>query len=104
MEHICAVCGGSNPRHSLPLTKKDGKWVVTPVCDKCKAGLMSEAFHADRSIRFFSLAESLREVEQRNSNILRYRPFLDAFSKARTSAKTVRDNGDKRKILAKAKS
>lgn len=104
MEQKCAVCGESNPKFSFPLTKKDGKWIVTPVCSKCKTGLSSEAFHAGRSIRFFSLAGSLKEAARRNDTALKFQPFLDAFTKAGVSAKDYdRDNGDKRKTKPKAK-
>lgn len=98
----CIVCGGKNPKFSLPLAKKDGKWVPNPVCGRCKAGLMAEARAEGRSIRIFSLAGSEIEAEKRNGNVLKFRPFLDAFAKAKVSADTYRKNGDQREQLAKA--
>ena len=98
----CVVCGGKNPKFSLPLTKKDGEWVLNPVCGGCKAGLMAEAHAEGRSIRIFSLAGSEIEAAKRNGNVLKFRPFLDAFAKANVSVDTYRKDGDKREQLAKA--
>jgi len=98
----CVVCGGSNPKFALPLTKEDGKWVAKPICAKCRGGLLSEAYAQRKSIRIFSLAGSLKEAEERNANTLKLTPFLDAFARAQARPVSHNGNGDKRKLEVKA--
>jgi len=99
----CAVgTGCDEPKFSLPLIKKGGKWVVTPVCGKCKSALTSEAYAQRKSIRFFSLTGSLKEAEERNANIPKLTPFLDAFARAERRPVSHNGNGDKRKLEVKA--
>jgi hypothetical protein len=99
---ICVVCGGSNPKFALPLTKEDGKWVVKPICAKCRGGLLSEAYAQRKTMRIFGLAGSLREAEERNANTLKLTPFLDAFARAERRPVSHNGNGDKRKLEVKA--
>jgi hypothetical protein len=97
----CAVCGYDKPKSALPLTWEEGVWVVKPVCDKCRRGLHSEARVAGKFIQFFGLDGSLAEAERRNAKATQFRPFLDAFAKAkRAEAKAItgRKNGDKRAL------
>jgi hypothetical protein len=99
----CVVCGGSNPKFALPLTKENGKWVVKdPICAKCRGGLLSEAYAQGKSIRIFSLAGSLKEAEERNANTLKFTPFLNAFARAERRPVAPGGNGDKRKLEVKA--
>jgi hypothetical protein len=99
----CAVSTEcEEPKFSLPLTRKGGKWVVTPVCAKCKSALMSEAYAQGKTIRFFSLAGSLVEAEKRNANTPKLTPFLDAFARAERRPVSHNGNGDKRKLEVKA--
>ena len=99
----CVVCGVSNPKFALPLTKEGGKWVVKPLCAKCRSGLLSEARAQGKSIRIFSLAGSLKEAESRNFNAQKFTPFLSAFARAETRSVSSNSNGSKRKLEVKAK-
>lgn len=102
----CTICGSSHPNYALPLKKEEGKWVAKPICGKCRKGLISEARTAGKFIAIYGLEGSLREAERRNEAVLSFRPFLDAFAKARKvsvdeyEAKTVRKNGKKPKLTA----
>ncbi len=99
----CAICGYEHPKFALPLTKEDGKWVVKPVCAKCRGGLMSEAYAQGKSIRIFGLTGSLKEAESRNVNADKFTPFLSAFARELDSRPVTKSNGDRRKFEAKRK-
>ncbi|MFH0803659.1 MAG: hypothetical protein V1877_00890 [Candidatus Tagabacteria bacterium] len=92
----CAICGAENPKYSLPLTKEDGKWVVKPICGKCRRLLHGEAEAVGKVIRTYDLEGSLREASWRNAEMGKITPFLEAF--ARTTNGSVRNNGNKKKF------
>lgn len=90
----CVVCGTGDPKFALPLVKEDGKWMVKPVCSKCRGGLMGEAYSQGKSIRIFSLAGSLNEADSRNANSHLFMPFLSAFARKIDTQPTIRKNGN----------
>jgi hypothetical protein len=91
----CTICGAENPKYSLPLTKEDGKWVVKPICGKCRRLLLGEAEAAGKVIRLYDLEGSLSEASWRNAEMGKITPFLEAF--ARTVNGPVK-NGNHRKF------
>ncbi len=99
----CVICGYEHPKFALPLVKEDGKWVVKPLCAKCRGGLLSEAYAQGKSIRIFGLAGSLKEAETRNANAGKFTPFLDVFARAERRPISRNGNGDRRKLEVKAK-
>lgn len=84
---ICTVCKSDNPTFSFALKREKGKWVVTPVCRKCRRALIAEARAAKKFIPFYGLEASIREAEKRNAERASFRPFLDAFAKAEEKPK-----------------
>ena len=77
----CAVCGNQNPTFSLPLKRVKGDWIATPVCRKCRKGLIAEAKLAKKFLPIYGLEASLREAEKRNTERLSFSPFLEAFAR-----------------------
>ena len=80
--HACAICGTQNPKFALPLKRENGKWTVKPVCGTCRTALSREARSQKKFIPFYGLEASLKEAEQRNASLGKYKLFIDAFAKA----------------------
>ncbi len=80
---VCVLCRKeSEIRHSLALIReKSGNWVSQPVCAECRKGLIAEARSAGKFVPFFSMEASEKEAAKRNSESLRFRPFLEKYGR-----------------------
>jgi len=87
---FCAVHNGNGVevKHSLALRKEGGKWVITPVCLRCRGELISQAKKEGKFLPFYELEMSAKEAAKRNEETAMYRPFLDKFAKAVSSKRT----------------
>ncbi|MBI5912933.1 hypothetical protein HY839_00645 [Candidatus Azambacteria bacterium] len=80
--HTCTLCPSTSPKFALPLKRENGKWAVKPVCGTCRYNLSKEARSQKKFIPFYGLEASLKEAEQRNAALGKYKPFITAFARA----------------------
>lgn len=99
--YTCIVCGASDPTYSLPVTKDNGKWVVKPLCDKCRRGLLTEAKAEGKTLMIYGLSGSIGEAGKRNANIGKYKPILEAYAKAEAREIVGKNGNYRQKAMAK---
>lgn len=103
--NFCAVHNGNGQavNHSLALRKEKGTWVTTPVCVKCRSELIRQARTEGRFLPFYGLEQSEAEVQKRNQDSLKFKPFLEKFGKARAKAKPKENDSrlEKPRIISK---